>query len=394
MPNAVFDNPTFSANNHVFDNPVFVTGAASIVSLSTTTPQPGDTVTATLSGGSGSETFTLGGEAITPDSQTAVQAVFTWPSLHTGFTGALRYLTAHNLVMVSSGSSQSVTTQVPTGYTAQTISGWTAGGDDDIFDDDTGVANGQQVLSVFTAGAGTLNADGTVALTTLPSTLRYWLCDDSTWGGPADEVFNPSDTTAPVLSGLGVSNIRTTLADVAVTTDEGAGTLYVYVSQSITPPSYADHVSGTGADAHTTLAVTATGVLNVTDVGALLASTQYYAHVFQRDAASPANDSTQLTSDPFTTAAAVNLGWTDTLRNYANTADIADGPIEYRVEQVSDDSLLIDWTSGSVVGGVLTIDNEAFASVGNECWLRLRRGSTGAWTLSAMAAVSAVDLNA
>lgn len=98
--------------------------------------------------------------------------------------------------------------------------------------------------------------------------------------------------------------------------------------------------------------------------------------------------------DEVVSGSVANLGWTGTLRNYENSANIADGAIEYRVTLEADDSEVIDWTTGTVASGVLTIDNEAFGAVDRRHFLDLRRGSSPTWTLLAKLAIVTVDLDA
>lgn len=109
------------------------------------------------------------------------------------------------------------------------------------------------------------------------------------------------DTTAPTLSSPTDAASGATGGSLSVTTDEGNGTLYWYVSTSATPPSAADLKAGTGAVDSGSQAVSGTGVQNATADG-LTASTAYYAHFLHRDTAG--NDSSIATADGFTTDAA------------------------------------------------------------------------------------------
>ncbi len=110
------------------------------------------------------------------------------------------------------------------------------------------------------------------------------------------------DTTAPVLTNPTGVKTGSTTATGTVDTDEANGTTYRYTSQSATPPSVADHKTGSGADAFQSLTVSATGTIPFTGITGLTASTTYYNHYLHTDAA--ANDSTQVTSASFTTDAA------------------------------------------------------------------------------------------
>ncbi len=109
------------------------------------------------------------------------------------------------------------------------------------------------------------------------------------------------DVTAPVLTSPTDAANGSTGATLSVTTDEGNGTLYWFVSTSATPPSATNLKTGTGATASGTQAVSGTGVQNVSATG-LTASTAYYAHFLHRDAAG--NDSAIVSGNGFTTDAA------------------------------------------------------------------------------------------
>ena len=118
---------------------------------------------------------------------------------------------------------------------------------------------------------------------------------DSAWSESAG-----GDTTAPTLSGVSGTQTGATTATLAVTTDEGDGTLYWFVSASATPPSASDLKAGTGAVFAASETITSTGATSEAATG-LTASTTYYLHVLHRDAAG--NDSAIVTSAGFTTAA-------------------------------------------------------------------------------------------
>lgn len=119
-------------------------------------------------------------------------------------------------------------------------------------------------------------------------------------GGSAfsDPVSIVPDTTAPTLSSASDSADGATGYDGSVSTDEGNGTLYWYVSTSATPPTAANLKAGSGAVASGNQAVSGTGVQNVSGSG-LTASTAYYIHYLHRDAAG--NDSAIVSGDGFTT---------------------------------------------------------------------------------------------
>lgn len=114
-----------------------------------------------------------------------------------------------------------------------------------------------------------------------------------------------ADETAPTLTTPSATQTGATTADLAVTTDEGNGTLYWVVTQSATSPSIAqvqagqDHTGTTGADSGSQ-SVSTTGTQTAGATG-LTAETTYYAHFQHTDAAS--NDSAVVTSASFTTSA-------------------------------------------------------------------------------------------
>jgi hypothetical protein len=114
-----------------------------------------------------------------------------------------------------------------------------------------------------------------------------------------------ADVTAPVLSSPTDTSAGATTATLAVTTDEGNGTLYWVVTTSSTPPSAAqvkagqDHASAAAPDSGSQ-AVSGTGVQNASANG-LTPSTAYFAHFMHEDAAT--NQSSVASGDGFTTSA-------------------------------------------------------------------------------------------
>lgn len=111
-----------------------------------------------------------------------------------------------------------------------------------------------------------------------------------------------SDTTAPTLSSAADSANGSTGASISVSTNEGNGTLYWYISTSSSPPSAANLKSGSGAVVAGNQAVSGTGTQNASPTG-LTASTAYYAHFLHRDAAG--NDSSIASGDGFTTSSSI-----------------------------------------------------------------------------------------
>lgn len=111
------------------------------------------------------------------------------------------------------------------------------------------------------------------------------------------------DDTAPVLSSPTGVETGSTTATVGATTDEGNGTLYAVITTSNTQPSVAQIKAGqdhTGAAAvwADDVAVASTGAKTL-DATGLSATTTYYAHLVQTDAAS--NNSNRVSSTSFLT---------------------------------------------------------------------------------------------
>ncbi len=125
------------------------------------------------------------------------------------------------------------------------------------------------------------------------------------------------DITAPTLTSPTGTQTGQTTATGNVTTNEDTGTVYRYTSTSATPPSIANHKTGSGSVASANQAVTATGLQTMTGITGLTASTSYYNHYLHTDAA--ANNSTQATSAQFTTAAAVSFTTSEGLVNNSGT---------------------------------------------------------------------------
>ncbi len=110
-----------------------------------------------------------------------------------------------------------------------------------------------------------------------------------------------ADTTAPVLSSPTGTKTGSTTASGTVSTDEGNGTLYFIATINATE-------TAATIKAGSSQAVSATGIQNVSFTG-LTASTTYYAHYVQDDAAT--NTSNVVNSASFTTDAAssFNIAW-------------------------------------------------------------------------------------
>lgn len=113
----------------------------------------------------------------------------------------------------------------------------------------------------------------------------------------------PLDVTAPTLSSAAALATSGSTADLSVSTNEGNGTLYWYVSTSGTAPSVSDLMAGTGSASFGNEAVSTTGLQTASATG-LSGETSYYAHFYHVDAAG--NGSSIATSSSFTTP--INLG--------------------------------------------------------------------------------------
>ena len=108
------------------------------------------------------------------------------------------------------------------------------------------------------------------------------------------------DTTPPSLASPTDAANGATAGTLGVSTNEGNGTLFWFVSTSAIPPNVANLKTGTGAVSFGNQAVSAAGVQNVGASG-LTVSTTYYAHFLHTDAAG--NNSPISSGDGFTTAA-------------------------------------------------------------------------------------------
>ncbi len=203
MPNLVLDNPR-GANGIVLDNPASSqAGGLAISGVPATLQSFDDNLTITLMSGVGDETVTLNGITLTPDSQSASAINFTqWPRLHE-LAGGLRYAQPYTLLVSGSNGSDSasVSTNPEQFHDAQTIAGWdgVGGAENDLFDNDTGVDNGNMILSTFLLGDGSVLADGKVIVTSFPATVRYWVVTDA-WSTSVDETFDAASTNLQAAS--------------------------------------------------------------------------------------------------------------------------------------------------------------------------------------------------
>lgn len=146
----------------------------------------------------------------------------------------------------------------------------------------------------FTLKTGSNAIDAGVDLSSEFTTDIIGTTRTTPWDIGAYHFAGAADVTAPVLSSPTGTATGSSTADGSVSTDEGNGTLYYLASTN---------VSETAATikAGSSQAVSTTGVQSVSFTG-LTASTVYYAHYVQDDAAS--NESNVANSASFTTSAA------------------------------------------------------------------------------------------
>ncbi len=203
MPKIVLDNP-IQAGGIVLDNPIGDSASTlQLGSIPASAQSFDDNLAIPLVNGAGDETVSLGGVALTPDSQSALEISFeSWVRLHL-LSGALRYGVAYELLVSGSNGSAStnITTTPELDHIAQTIAGWdgVGGTPNDLFDNDSNVDNGHQLLHTFLLGDGTVGADGKCIITVLPATVGYWVCNNDGWSSPrADENFSQLDTDGPL----------------------------------------------------------------------------------------------------------------------------------------------------------------------------------------------------
>lgn len=126
---------------------------------------------------------------------------------------------------------------------------------------------------------------GTGEMTVLATVAKAYFAGSAT----------PADTTPPSLSSASATATGTTTATATVTTNEGAGTLYCLISTTST--ATVEQVK-----AGMSQAVSSTGVKTFNATG-LAASTSYYPHFVQVDAAATPNTTTVLTGASFVTQA-------------------------------------------------------------------------------------------
>jgi hypothetical protein len=105
--------------------------------------------------------------------------------------------------------------------------------------------------------------------------------------------------TGPLFHTPAIAAITDTSADVKFWVNEACTSSYLYMSASATPPSVANHKTGTGSLRWGSLGALPANQLLTIAVTLLTPGTQYYSYMMGVDAA--ANDSNQLAFSPFTT---------------------------------------------------------------------------------------------
>ena len=165
---------------------------------------------------------------------------------------------------------------------------------------------GMQIPNVTTANAMCqLMADNTSNLsqwcvTNLASRPTLFADDSGITVEPVWGTCPVPNFVAPTLSSATATADGAYGADLSVSTDEGNGMLYWFVSTSATPPSASTLKAGTGAVDFGNQAVSGTGVQNAT-ADSLTAATAYYAYFLHADTV---GNESNIVSDGFTTDAA------------------------------------------------------------------------------------------
>jgi hypothetical protein len=182
------------------------------------------------------------------------------------------------------------------------------------------VASGSQAVTL--SGAKTFSVTGLLPGTTYTA---YFVHEDGL-GQPSNVLGSASfatdeaaDVTAPVLSAASDAANGATGASLNVTTDEGNGTLYWFVSTSASAPTAADLKAGTGAAQAGSVAVSAATAFPISVTG-LAAATAYYSYFLHRDLAG--NDSDIAEGGGFTTDAAGSAPVNTVAPAIAGTAEI------------------------------------------------------------------------
>lgn len=163
-------------------------------------------------------------------------------------------------------------------------------------------AGGRLAISGGNVVAGAVETDWEFA-TSHSFTVRETLPGAS--NSPRDTVFTLTvtdvDDTPPVLSLPVTVSVGSTTARIGVTTDDGTGSLYWYISTSATPPDDDDLLAGIGALQFGGGAISGGAGAKEVDITSLTPSTLCYPYWMQSDGGS--NRSTVLAGPSFTTNA-------------------------------------------------------------------------------------------
>ena len=217
-------------------------------------------------------------------------------------------------------------------------------------------------------GASPATITGLTSATTYDIEVRAINGDgEGAWSAPEEFTTTAPDTTAPTLTSVGATVQTNTTADIAATTDEANGTMYVVVTTSATPPTATQVRAGqdhTGAAAvfAANQAISSTGAKTFNATG-LTTLTGYYGYVHHRDASS--NDSDVEATGLFTTFRDGATGQ-DVVDNTAAVGDIPAGIMFNDVELPADAN---KWFSYTVVTPVADTDSLTLYPDGSFEWV-------------------------
>ena len=169
-----------------------------------------------------------------------------------------------------------------------------------------------------------------------------------------------ADVTAPTLSSPTSRSEGTTSGSGTISTNEGNGTLYWIVDQSVTKPSVAqiqagNDQGGAAADDSGNMAISSTGTKNISTTGLTIGVT-YYIHYQHKDAAG--NDSAVVTSASFIPAVVTwqlaaghyeeSIPWTSTVYASQVAADTEPYVISPRPDSETQSYARQKWAHGSM----------------------------------------------
>lgn len=178
-----------------------------------------------------------------------------------------------------------------------------------------------------------------------------------------------TDTTAPILTSPTGTAGGATTASGTVSTDEAGGLLDAVVTTSSTTPSAAqiqagqDHTGSAAVATDLDNAVAGTGSQSVSFTG-LTASTTYYVHYVQQDAAG--NDATPVSSASFATSAGSTEGIELTLYSGTSTQDSLTGIHVAVWDAANPDATAPDFFTATATtngSGVLSVDISSIGGI-------------------------------